>query len=117
MAEEPEIGAMERTATTPSRVRAAMISLGGSYLGAALTIVKGIFLVPLFLRVFGIELYGAFLASANVVGLLGIVDLGVSSVLAQRLAETWGARDRAQFLGATGSGLALGFALAAVIAS
>jgi O-antigen/teichoic acid export membrane protein len=92
-----------------------MISLGGSYLGAALTIVKGIFLVPLFLRIFGIELYGAFLASANVVGLLGIVDLGVSSVLAQRLAETWGARDRAQFSRSTGSGLALGFALAAVM--
>jgi len=92
-----------------------MISLGGSYLGASLTIVKGIFLVPLYLRIFGIEIYGAFLASANVVGLLGIIDLGVSSVLYQRLAATWGAHDRVGFLRFTGSGLALGFGLPAVM--
>jgi O-antigen/teichoic acid export membrane protein len=100
---------------SPGRVRAALIALVTSYVGAGLTIVKGVLLVPLYLRIFGIEVYGAFLASANVVGLLGMVDLGVSSVLSQTLAEAWGARDRLRFVNTTGAGLLVAFGLAAIM--
>ena len=71
---------------TPGRTRAAFLSLLTSYFGASIVIVKGIVLVPLYFHTFGVDVYGAFLASANVVGLLGVVDFGVSAVLYQRLA-------------------------------
>jgi len=52
--------------------------------------VKGVVLVPLYLHKFGVDVYGAFLASANVIGLIGVVDFGISAVLYQRLAAAWG---------------------------
>jgi O-antigen/teichoic acid export membrane protein len=87
------------------RTRAALISLLTSYVGAGIAIVKGVVLVPLYLRTLGVDVYGAFLASANVVGLLGIVDFGVSAVLYQRLAAAWGARDLSGFKRLTGAAI------------
>ena len=100
---------------TPGRTRAAFISLLTSYLGAAIVIVKGIALVPLYLHAFGVDVYGAFLASANVVGLLGIVDFGVSAVLYQRLSAAWGARDLLAFTRMTGAGILVVPALVATM--
>ena len=88
---------------TPGRTRAAFLSLLTSYFGASIVIVKGIVLVPLYFHTFGVDVYGAFLASANVVGLLGVVDFGVSAVLYQRLAAAWGARDLSAFTRMTGA--------------
>ena len=99
----------------PGRFRAAAISLGGSYVGSGITLVKGIVLVPLYLRALGIDIYGAFLASANVVGLLGVVDFGVSAVLQQRLAGEWGANDRERFARSTAAGLAAVAALVSLL--
>ncbi len=79
------------------RTRAAFISLIGSYAGSALTILKGIVFVPWYLHALGADTYGAWLASGNVVGLLGVFDAGVSSVIYQRLGDAWGAADRPRF--------------------
>jgi O-antigen/teichoic acid export membrane protein len=76
-----------------------------NYVGTAIAIVKGIVLVPLYLRTLGVDVYGAFLASANVVGLLGVVDFGLTSVLSQRLAAAWGARDIALFRRLSGAAI------------
>jgi O-antigen/teichoic acid export membrane protein len=97
------------------RTRAALISLFTSYVGAAISIVKGIVLVPLYLHTLGVDVYGAFLASANVVGLLGVVDFGVSAVLYQRLAAAWGARDLSAFKRLTGAGILVVPALVATM--
>ncbi len=82
---------------TPGRTRAALVMLLTSYAGAAIAIVKGLVLVPLYLHYFGIEVYGAWLASANIVSLLAVLDVGLSAVMYQRLAAAWGARDEARF--------------------
>jgi O-antigen/teichoic acid export membrane protein len=100
-----EEGRAQAVRSAAGRTRAAAISLFTSYLGAAIAIVKGIVLDPLYLHTIGVDVYGAFLASANVVGLLGIVDFGVSAVLYQRLSAAWGARNVPLFACLTGAGL------------
>lgn len=87
-----------------TRRRAAAWSLGFSYLGQALSIVKGIVFVPLYLRHFGVDGYGAWLASANVVSIIGLMELGVSNVLYQQLGHAFGARDDARFARLVGAG-------------
>jgi O-antigen/teichoic acid export membrane protein len=64
---------------------------------------------------FGVDVYGAFLASANVVGLLGVVDFGVSAVLYQRLAAAWGAQNLLAFKRLTGAGILVVPALVATM--
>ena len=89
---------------TTSRRGAAAWSLTLSYLGQAVSIVKGIVLVPLYIRHFGLELYGAWLASANIVAMLGLMELGVSSVFYQRLGHAFGARDFKKFASLVAAG-------------
>lgn len=87
------------------RTRAVLISLVSNYIGSGVAIVKGVVLVPLYVHTLGVDVYGAFLASANIVGILGVVDFGVSSVLCQRMAVAWGARDSASFVRLAAAGL------------
>ncbi|MBN8612589.1 MAG: hypothetical protein J0L92_18490 [Deltaproteobacteria bacterium] len=84
-----------------------MVALATSYVGAAISIVKGIVLVPMYLDAFGVDVYGAWLASANVVGLLAMFDVGISAVVAQRLATQWGAADRESFARTTAAAVPL----------
>jgi O-antigen/teichoic acid export membrane protein len=82
---------------TVGRKRAAFVSLILSYAGLAFSIMKGIVLVPMYFRYFSVSAYGAWLASANIVALLGLIDLGFGTVFYQRLAEAYGAKDTARF--------------------
>src|SRR5689334_1529733 len=91
---------------TGGRRQAAVVSLVMSYAGLTLSFVKGIVLVPLYFRYFSLSTYGSFLASANIVGLLGLLDLGVATVLYQRLAQAFGAKDNARFARIVGCALA-----------
>lgn len=72
--------------------------------------------VPLYLRSFGVDGYGAWLASANVVGLIGLMELGVSNVLYQQLGHAYGARDDARFARLAGAGLCWMLALSGLFA-
>ncbi|MBS2027840.1 MAG: lipopolysaccharide biosynthesis protein [Deltaproteobacteria bacterium] len=97
------------------RTRSAAVALAASYVGAVMTIVRGIILVPLYLSRFGVDVYGGWLASANVVGMLSLFDVGISSVVSQRLAQRWGAGDRRGFLQTSGAGLILIATICAVM--
>jgi len=79
------------------RRRAALVSLIMSYAGLALSVVKGIVLVPIYFRYFSLSTYGSWLASANIVALLGLLDLGFGMVFYQRLAQAFGAGDTLRF--------------------
>lgn len=97
------------------RVRATIVTVLAAYLGSAITIVKGIVFLPLYLRTLGVDVYGAFLASANVVGMLGVVDFGLNSVLFQRLSAAWGAKDEGAFRRLTGAALVIVPALVTIL--
>jgi O-antigen/teichoic acid export membrane protein len=59
-------------------------------------ILSGFIVVPLYLRFIPADLYGAWLATGNILGWLTLVDPGISTVLQQRTAVAVGKRDTAE---------------------
>lgn len=111
MASEGESAAVAQ----PSRRRAALWSLVFAYAGQGIAVAKGIVFVPLYLRHFSLDTYGAWLASANIVAILGLMELGISTVFYQQLGHAFGAGDKRRFAGLVGGGMACMVALVAVI--
>lgn len=68
--------------------------LAGGYLGLALTVVQGLVMVPLYLRYIGPGMYGAWLASGDVLGWLALLNMGIAGVVTQRMAAAHGRGDR-----------------------
>ena len=53
-------------------------------------------MVPLYLKYIPVELYGAWLATGNIVNWLLVVDPGISTVVMQRVGKSYGADDRSE---------------------
>ena len=79
-----------------SRRRTTKWNLFFHYSAFALAIVSGIVLVPLYLRSISLNLYGAWLATGNILAWITIVDPGLSWVLQQRSGVAYGKRDSEQ---------------------
>jgi O-antigen/teichoic acid export membrane protein len=95
----------------PSRRRGAMVMLGGSGLSLTLTVVQGLLLVPLYLRYIGPGMYGAWLASGDLLGWLAMLHMGITGVVTQRMAAAHGRGERA----VVGEYYATGVAVQAVL--
>jgi O-antigen/teichoic acid export membrane protein len=100
---------------SPSRRRAAAGNLLFNYAGLVLSVIKNIALVPLYLHFFDLSTYGAWLATGNVLGILGFVDGGFGVVLSQRLASSWGGGDRSRFAAVAGAGIVWSGAMALLL--
>ncbi|MGC3999843.1 MAG: lipopolysaccharide biosynthesis protein [Anaeromyxobacter sp.] len=87
------------------RRRVAWLNLFFNYANLAVTLVSGILLVPAYLRSFSLGTYGAWLASGNVLGMVGVVDGGVNLVLSQQLAAQAARGDKAGFARTVSAGL------------
>ena len=94
-----------------SRVRTTKWNLIYQYVSIALMMVSGIFMVPLYLKFLTVDIYGAWLATGNILVWLTAIDPGISTVLQQRIAEAYGKKD---FQGLT-EYLAAGLVITAVI--
>ncbi len=91
-----------------SRKVQSLINLFWLYFGVILVIVQGFILPPLYVKFITPSLYGAWLATGNVLGWIGMVDPGISRILQQRTAHTFG-RGETDTLGSViGTGLFLG---------
>jgi O-antigen/teichoic acid export membrane protein len=88
----------------PSRRKAASWTLLTAYLITALALVKGFVFIPLYLRYFDLATYGAYGASAEMVGLLAILDVGIATAFHQRLAQRHGEGAAAEFAKMAGAG-------------
>lgn len=107
----PEAG----TAGPPtSRRRAALVNVFFHYVAVAFLLIQGIVLVPLYMRHVPVALYGAWLATGNVLSWLELVDPGLSSLLQQRVAFTHGAGRSNELPAVIGTGVALSAALGAL---
>ncbi len=82
-----------RGVTAVSRRRSTLIYLAFNYLALGLLIVQGVVLVPTYLRHIDVAVYGAWLATGNVVSYFGVLDLGLNTVLIQRVAHVYGSSD------------------------
>ena len=87
-----------------SRIRKAAITAGFSYANFAVAIAGGLVLVPLTLHRVGARPWGLWLATGELLGHAGMVELGVIGVLPWMLAEADGRQDRAAMRRLVGQG-------------
>ena len=98
----------------PSRRKATVWYFVFNMLSLGLLMIQGVILVPLYLRHIDSRLYGAWLATGAIVSYLGMMDLGVSSVLLQRVSEQFGRHDLKTLERVVGSGSSMVVGLSAV---
>lgn len=76
-----------------SRTKSAAIQFSGAMILMALSVIQGLVLMPLYLHYIGGYLYGAWVALAGSVMLLGIADVGISSLAIQKSSVLHAKRD------------------------
>ena len=76
-----------------SRKTSIQIQVFGGYLLMAITLLKGLIFVPMYLSLIGSRLYGLWLASGGILVWLSMLDLGISQGLIQRIASHYGKKD------------------------
>jgi len=74
----------------PSRKKAVIFNLLSHYTNIILVVVQGIILVPLYLSHIDARLYGAWLATGNIVAYLELLDFGFYSIIVQKIAKMAG---------------------------
>jgi O-antigen/teichoic acid export membrane protein len=98
---------VDQSSRVGGRRRAAAVNFVFNYAGLLLNIAKGLVLVPVYLHFFSLATYGAWLASGNIMGILGLLDGGFTGVLLQRVSKDYGKRDYGSVARTVGSGLAV----------
>ena len=76
-----------------SRKRATKWYLAFLYTNLILTTIKGVVIVPIYLKFIDPRLFGAWLACGGIVGYFGLLEFGVNRVIIQRVAESAGSSD------------------------
>lgn len=100
-------------AKTTSRRRAAQVNLLLGYGKYSVGIINQLVLVPVYLRFVSLDVYGAWLASGNILVLMSVLDIGFNLVVTQRLATAVGEQDDGAFVEHVGS--ALGVTISAFV--
>lgn len=85
------------------------------YYSIAFSVFCGVLLVPLYLKYIPLEIYGAWLATGNIVAWLTVVDPGISDVLRQQVGRAYGTGETKTLNDYLGSGTLLSFIISAII--
>lgn len=85
------------------------------YASIALALVSGVVLVPLYLRFIPLNLYGAWLATGNILAWLTVIDPGLSTVLQQRASVAYGKGDLVELSGLLTGGIMLSGAISLLV--
>jgi O-antigen/teichoic acid export membrane protein len=78
---------------TPNRRRAVIIQMVGGYVNKGIIIIQGLLLIPLYLHFIGVRMYGLWLASGGILAWLAFMDMGMGSLLIQRVSSAYGRRE------------------------
>lgn len=76
-----------------SRKRATVLLALGAYVNTGIVAVQGLLLIPLYLHFIGAHLYGLWMASGGVLGIMGALNFGFGNLLIQRVAHAYGQQD------------------------
>ncbi|MBI5249947.1 MAG: hypothetical protein HY912_10680 [Desulfomonile tiedjei] len=95
-----------------NRKKASQWYLSFLYMNFLLNLVKGVFIVPLYLKYMEPRLYGAWLACGGIIAYLGLCEFGVSRVFIQKVAVCSASSDNKQLTGIVSTGIQLSAALA-----
>lgn len=98
-----------------SKTYASIVNLFFNYANASFAIINGLVLVPLYLTYFSVGTYGSYLASGNIVGMLGLLEGGMAFVLTQKLSSSYAKKDLDGFSKILGSGLFISVSIAVVL--
>jgi O-antigen/teichoic acid export membrane protein len=98
-----------------SKTKASIINLVFNYANASFAIINGLVLVPLYLKYFSVGTYGSYLSSGNIVGMLGLLEGGMSFVLTQKLSSSYAKKDFNGFSKILGSGLFISVSIAVLL--
>jgi len=79
------------------RFKASIYNYTANSINAIVMLINGIVLVPIYFQYMSLSTYGAWLATGNVVAMLGMVESGFSVVITQKLAVALGSKDSKQF--------------------
>lgn len=82
-------------APAPGRRQAALGSFLGSFANTLLVSLQAVLLVPFVLRSVGPTVYGAWLASGDLLNWIQVLDLGLPNLMIQRVGAAHGSRDEA----------------------
>ncbi|MBM9520468.1 hypothetical protein JWG39_11650 [Desulforhopalus vacuolatus] len=69
------------------------------YAQLALTMIYGVFLLPVYIKYLNVDMYGAWLASGNIVSWLQVIVPDCGQVLMQRLGDAYARKDISRFSG------------------
>lgn len=72
-------------------------------------IVQGVVLIPIYLNYFSLEVYGAWLATGNIIGILGMLEGGMNMVFSQKLSFSFGQKNYQDFILIATAGLFITF--------
>lgn len=75
-----------------SRTKSTLANLISQYMSLGLAVVN-IVLIPFYLKYIDVKLYGAWLASGNIINWLTILDPGLNDLLRQQVAKFYGQQD------------------------
>ncbi|WP_265943741.1 hypothetical protein [Dechloromonas sp. A34] len=62
-----------------SRKRAITLQALGGYLNTGIQIVQGLILIPMYIHFLGLSLYGFWLSTGAILGMLGVMNLGLGA--------------------------------------
>jgi O-antigen/teichoic acid export membrane protein len=98
-----------------SRKKVTLWLLFFNYYTIAFSIVWGILLVPLYLKYIPLNIYGAWLATGNIIAWLTVVDPGISDVLRQQVGSAYGAGETRKLNEYLSSGILLSLIVSLLI--
>jgi O-antigen/teichoic acid export membrane protein len=105
----------DKRSRSGGRTRAAAIAAGFGYTQFGLSLLSGLVVFPVTVRIVGAHDYGLWLATGEVVGYLLLLDAGIFSVLPWLVAGADGRDDKLQIRRQLSNGLAAGLALGLVL--
>ena len=88
-----------------SQYKASIYNYIFNSINSVVMIVNGIIMVPLYFHYMSVSTYGAWLASGNLVAMIGLLESGFSGVITQKMATAIGSGNRKEFLTLAGSNI------------
>ena len=87
---------MSDLSLAPSRKFATVVQVVGGYVNISIVIIQGLLLIPIYLHFIGAHTYGIWLASGGILGMLGLMNFGISSLLIQRITHAYAQQNLVQ---------------------
>ena len=98
-----------------SKKKASILNLIFNYSNVVFLILNGLVLIPIYLKYISVSTYGSFLASGNIVSMIGLLDGGMSYVLTQKLSNSYSQKAPSDFNKILTSGLLITIFISLVV--